>query len=412
MKVAVIADDLTGACATGGLLTQQGHVRVRLSPPWAVGDADVLIVPTDTRSATSAEAGTRTWDVATALLFMRPPVLAKRIDSMLRGHIGLEVRTLLELLPGPAVIVPAVPGLGRTTVGGTQYVKGIPLAGTEAGKDPGAGVTGSNVVELLQEQTGLPVTLLSLDVVRHGARAIRQAVTQARARLLVVDAETDDDIATIASGCRHFPLLAVDPGPFTAALVNHRFPPLSGKTTCPHVERVLVVAGSPTELTEAQVGVIESTFAIDRARLDIARTRDAAYVNSVVRFVCQQLYAGAVACVRPDPPSAAAHSPEIGRALGVIAASAVREVPEVGIIVSGGDVATAVCRVLGIHEIEIVHQIFPLCAVGQLKARGNHKTTIVTKGGLVGDEQAFVTCVRALLREGDDGEPSQPRDHQ
>ncbi len=396
MKAAVIADDLTGACATGGLLIGQGRVRIRISPPWGVGDTDALIVSTNTRGASPEEATTRTRYAAKELLSMRPAMLAKRIDSTLRGHIGLEVRALLEEIPSAAVVVPAVPGLGRTTVGGMQYVNGVELADTEAGKDSVAGAGCSNVVELLKEQTGLSVIHVSLDLVHDGEQAIQRAVTQARARLLVIDAETDADIDTIAKGCKDFSLLPVDPGPFTAALLNHRFPPIVGRTVCPHVERVLILAGSPTLLTQVQVGVIEAAFALPRVRLDITRVSDATYVDAVAQIVCQQLREGTVASVRPDPPSATTRNPAIARALGVIAAAAVRAVPRVGIITSGGDVATAICHALEVDEIEIIHQIFPLCAVGYLEVGAHHKTPIVTKGGLVGDEQALVTVVRAL----------------
>lgn len=101
-------------------------------------DTDVLVIATDTRSMTEADAVAESARVATAVAAM-PGVshIFKKTDSALRGHVTAELRALLDNTRYTrALYLPANPSKGRTIEGGIYYIGGKPLHETDFSFDP------------------------------------------------------------------------------------------------------------------------------------------------------------------------------------------------------------------------------------------------------------------------------------
>ena len=85
MSLTIVADDLTGACDTGSLFAADGPVPLAIWPA-APSRAAVSVVDTESRAASEDDAAARV---------ARVPALApaaryfKKIDSTLRGHVGV-----------------------------------------------------------------------------------------------------------------------------------------------------------------------------------------------------------------------------------------------------------------------------------------------------------------------------------
>src|SRR5262245_37920265 len=101
MSLTIVADDLTGACDTGGLFAGEGPVPLAIWPD-APPVATVRVVDTESRALPEAAARGRV---------ARVPALApgrryfKKIDSTLRGHVGAEVDTLMRAASLPTALV-------------------------------------------------------------------------------------------------------------------------------------------------------------------------------------------------------------------------------------------------------------------------------------------------------------------
>ncbi|MGO1527762.1 MAG: nucleotide-binding domain containing protein, partial [Senegalia sp. (in: firmicutes)] len=67
-----------------------------------------------------------------------------------------------------------------------------------------------------------------------------------------------------------------------------------------------------------------------------------------------------------------------------------------GLYTSGGDVTVAVSHVLSAVGIEVKDEILPLAVYGRIIEGKYPNTPIVTKGGLVGEEDALIRCVDYL----------------
>ena len=143
MRLAIIADDLTGAMdaaapfAERGLAVQLVLCGAPRMPP-AAAASDVVAFDTHSRHLPPAEAVAAVARCIAAL--PRGTPLFKKIDSTLRGAVVEEIRAAAAG-SGMIVIAPAVPRQGRTVRGGQVFVHGVPLG--EAASGGAAPFTGS-----------------------------------------------------------------------------------------------------------------------------------------------------------------------------------------------------------------------------------------------------------------------------
>lgn len=409
--IGVIADDLTGANATGILLRRKGYRTASLTgmdwPSGGLAGYDCVSMNTESRAVPAAAAYERVARAATLIAENGGRPLAKRIDSTLRGNLGPELDGLLNIL-GPesmAVVTGAFPASGRTTVDGYHYVNGVLLAETAVRHDPLCPVTESHVPTLLASQTKLRVGALPLRLVREGAERIAEALKElagAGIRLVCADAETNDDIAALGVGMAqsHLHLVAADPGPLTAAYVGS----LMGHRR----RRVLVVAGSVTPNTREQLDTLEkqldaALLTVDAGLLaqggEVAEAEVVRVVSGLAALPAEQVVLG----VRTSPmmtlPDRHA-AEEIAAGFAEIARRSLDAMPEIaGVYTSGGDITLAVCRRMGSRAINLVEEVLPLAVAGRLLGGHQPGLPIVTKGGLVGGADAAVQCVSYILKE-------------
>ena len=140
--IGIIADDLTGANDTSLQFFLRGcKTQVGFGEEISIDEnlnTEVFAMSTETRNVEPQIAHERVLNAAEKILKnYHFEYIYKKIDSVLRGNIAVETITLLEVLGmDAAVIFPAFPNEGRTTVGSFQLVKGVPLQRTEVSRDP------------------------------------------------------------------------------------------------------------------------------------------------------------------------------------------------------------------------------------------------------------------------------------
>ncbi len=123
------------ACVNAGL-----KVVVTLGAPSSSISTDVVVIDADTRGLGPARCYRAGCDQLVQQYARDPDLLLfKKIDSTLRGHLGMELAAVLEArsVVAPrsvAIMAPAFPTYGRTTVEGRQYVYGKLLHETEIWK--------------------------------------------------------------------------------------------------------------------------------------------------------------------------------------------------------------------------------------------------------------------------------------
>ncbi|MGH3414420.1 MAG: four-carbon acid sugar kinase family protein [Marmoricola sp.] len=410
--VTIVADDLSGANVTGALFARMG-LRVRTvtasaamleeSSDRPTGEADVTVVTTGTRTMPARAAARVVSDMLrSAPTLAGAPLLAKRVDTTLRGPVAAELEALLSYRRQPgsrvvAVAAPAYPSAGRTTVDGLHRLHGVPLADSPAGRDPLTPVHSSRVAELLTAGTGLQSEELGLALLRGGpnaAEVLTEAV--ARADVVVLDAETDGDLARaaeLAARARQdtgVDIVPVDSGPFAAA-----YSAALGLVPQRSEAPVLLVVGSVAEPTTRQVE--KAVESLGTCVVDVDPERD---VDDLVRQTLRHLRGtGRDLCWKVAAPGAgldARVAARIPRTLGVAARQVLEQAAVGGVFACGGEVAAALLDALEVHSLQIEGEVQPLVVTGRVHGGPWDRLPVITKGGFVGDDRAIAASIGRL----------------
>ncbi len=123
----LVADDLTGALDSAGAFARpDAPVQVRWFPVPAAGTPSAYSTETRDRSADLASRRATLAGDAARQATLAGSLIFKKIDSLLRGHVALELAAFCERLqPDRVVLAPAHPALGRITRGTRQYARRV-----------------------------------------------------------------------------------------------------------------------------------------------------------------------------------------------------------------------------------------------------------------------------------------------
>ena len=269
--IAVIADDLTGANDTALQFFLQGaSTQVSFGEDITLDESlntEVFAVSTESRNISKESACEKVKNTAENIIKKYGfEYVYKKMDSVLRGNIADEITTLINTLEYDcAVIFPAFPNEGRTTIGGFHLIKGIPLQRTEVSRDPAFPITESNIVNILKNQ--LPeeranlVDLITLDTIMKGAGPILTKLNELISKgkkLIVADAVSTTDMEQIAlaiSKCS-YKILPCGSAGGAQALSKIWHPDSDENSYChPEIPSVpkLIISGSATDLTASQI---------------------------------------------------------------------------------------------------------------------------------------------------------------
>lgn len=149
--IAVIADDFTGAAELAGIGLRY-NLKAEISVSAVVNTAaDLLLVSTDSRSLAKRDAEKITADTVKGILLLKPELIYKKVDSVLRGHVIDELNVQMQQSNlRRALIVAANPSLGRTISDGKYFIDGKPVNDAGFATDPEFAITDSSVLKMLR----------------------------------------------------------------------------------------------------------------------------------------------------------------------------------------------------------------------------------------------------------------------
>lgn len=420
-KIAVIADDLTGANDTGVQFAKQGLATVVLMgvSHFAGGaDADVIVIDTNSRALPAAEAYARAAEAACLLSSGSFAAIYKKIDSTLRGNLGPEIDAIMDVGGQElAVVAPAFPKNGRITVGGLHFLNGLPLEATEIARDPKLPVRESHIPSLLAAQTKRRVGHIDRKTVLAGSEAIAAKLAGLKndgVAIAVCDAWQDDQLRSLAAAIVTFgrPVLWVG----SAGLAEY-LPAACGLQGDPGKRApVAVIAGSISGATRGQVAKLSeqadvvyiminpaALLVADLCQGEINRccAAAAAALKSGRNVVLASGYSDDVVDLAKEKAMALGldgkeTGDRIAVALGEIGRVIASEQTIGGLVLTGGDIAVAVCGALGAVGIKVVREVAPGIPLGELQGGVRDGLKVVTKAGAFGNEDALVKALEIL----------------
>jgi 4-hydroxythreonine-4-phosphate dehydrogenase len=214
-KMLIIADDLTGATDSAAACAEYGmETIVLLGKPdghhAGPETAEVLAIDANTRCLAADEAAKVTAKTVQRYGRIGAPtdqaLLFKKVDSTLRGHVAVELAAVLNARREQAssgqrvvaLLAPAFPAQGRTTVRGRQLLNGIPLEDADSWK--GERVRPRSNIAGIVGEAGLACGVIELATVRSGPHSLDTALSgqASTVDVIVCDAATDADLRAIA----------------------------------------------------------------------------------------------------------------------------------------------------------------------------------------------------------------------
>jgi uncharacterized protein YgbK (DUF1537 family) len=407
-----IADDFTGATDLAGMLVKHGMRTVqtiglpRQAPPAGV---EAVVVALKTRSIPAQEAVDAS---IAALRWLRQSgcdrflfKYCSTFDSTDRGNIGPVAEALMdELATGFTIACPAFPANGRAIFRGRLFVGDDLLEESGMRHHPLNPMTDSNLVRVLQRQTGRKVGLIRYEDVRCGAEEIERAFRRAEGegvQMAIVDAVVDDDLTQIGLACGGMPLTTGGSALAIGLSASFRARGLlavnSEADALPRIEGLsAVISGSCSTATQRQVATMQAqapVFRVDPRR--VAAGTDV--VGEACEWASGRLDQGPVLISSTqDAGSVEGVQNELGvgpagELVESTLASIARRLVDLGVrrlIVAGGETAGAVVGALGIESLRIGPEIDP--GVPWTVSLGERPMALALKSGNFGSPDFFL----------------------
>ncbi|RDU99493.1 4-hydroxythreonine-4-phosphate dehydrogenase PdxA [Trinickia dinghuensis] len=453
VSLLMIGDDLSGTadcavtCAAIGLASVVG---LGVQAAGGSTDAAVLAIDTDTRRAAAADAARATVAVWHAHGAGRK--LYKKIDSTLRGNVTAEIAALVGA--GMAIVAPAFPAAGRTTVGGRQFVFGVPVEASEVWRNEA--LDGKADLIAMLASASLRVAHADLTLVRGGADALNarlQAWFTDGIDAVVCDSESDEDLRAVADASARLehvywvgsaglaaPLVATLAGfddddrggnrlvesaksistgghadassTAIAQAPTATLREIEGSTSA-HPRGVLVVVGSMSSVSHGQIDALQRDAGetLERVDIDAATLLDpvSAAALTLTARVSNALLRGRHVIVALSQAQRAplADGALLARRLADHLAPAARNAA--GLVATGGETARALLSALGVTSLRVIDEIET--GVPRMAALdAGRLLPVVTKAGGFGRPDSLSRAWRALAatRAADTSVPQEP----
>jgi uncharacterized protein YgbK (DUF1537 family) len=345
--LAVITDDFTGASEIAGIALAKGYRTVIETQTVSQSDADVLVIASNMRSLDTASAVTKSAELTKQILALKPDLIFKKVDSVLRGNVGPELEAQMKAEAKPhALLVPANPSLRRTIVDGIYYVGDSPIAKSVFAKNYNFSSDSSKVTDILRNRGAKNAVSISLtdEFVADGVH--------------IGNAGNAEDLRNWAGRIngQTIPAGAAD---FFSAILDSRAPgeaPNEKASAAIELGRALYVCGSNFPSSQKAV-----TDAAGRG-LHIVAMPDEIYYNHLLDSASLERWAQQVLVAFEDHKNvaiAALQEPEnrslsglkITQALAAVARRAVVENRIDDLMIEGGSTAHALMSALNINKL-------------------------------------------------------------
>lgn len=409
IRILVLADDLTGAADCAVACAGCGLSAIVALDEGCDSDAEVLAIDANTRAGEPHEAASAMERLVRTHARGNDLLIYKKIDSTLRGNVAAELKALLaarnsdmgEGAHAVAVLAPAFPATGRTTVGGSQFVNGMPLCKTDLWQHERRSPPES-LIEMTRE-AGLRPALVELSAIRGSN--LREIMTNLarEADVLVCDAETDEDLRAIASASVTLGHGTVWVG--SAGLAAH-LPRAAGlqRKAPPHPALLsrgptLFVVGSGSSVSRQQARFLE--FRPDVISLRIApgvlRGGEDLPEWQANRAALERAFGAGVdvlLTLRAEGSVESEREPLLAAAMGEMLRPFSNSVGAV--VITGGETARAVFRAWDIQGMQILGEVEPGLPFS-ITAGWSRQLPVLTKAGGFGRPETLLHC-REFLR--------------
>jgi len=406
-NVFIVADDTTGANSSAILHKSLGYDCVSIhTEVKEIRKQSVYAFSTNSRGVEKEEAYKRVKKTLDDLP-VEDAVYCKRVDSTLRGNLGRELDAFLDTYQDKtAIVVASFPSSGRICKHNKLYVHGDLLETTDVAKDPKMPVTTSVVTELFGKQTDRTIGHIDLDSV-HGEDYDQELLEAYQNNDSgVVDAEENVDIKKIADSVvrQNLDIVSVDPGPFTyyyaRSLKEHemfKFYCLVGSVTPLTLKQMRYAkehGASVYELDVLQVLSEDFEDYLKKVYQEMIEIDNDFLIITTSSLSCDKKIVLQDHCSEGQMPEDISNL--INQRIAQLFIEFVYHQKPHCVYTSGGDTTLEFLSSAESYGLRMNSEIMPLTVESQLLGGPFEGLRIVSKGGLIGDEDAIMHIYRYM----------------
>lgn len=298
----IIADDLTGANDTALQFFKKGkNAKILFDCNYDFENdkiTKVWSISTESRNVDKQTALDRILKVAQKLKeILSVDNIYKKIDSTLRGNVGIEITALLEAVGKDAAIVaPAYIEENRTTIGSYQLLDGVAIERTQCALDPKAPIFESYIPDIIKKdlnpQLHSYIGKIGFNVITKGAGPIALKINeliQNGKKIIIADAMSNVDLEQIALAIHKssYDILPCGSAGLASAMTKIDDDDTENRVSfcTPNIPR-FIVSGSATQLTLKQIGNLKENnkdiHFIDLETRDIINGVNEEFVDNIV----------------------------------------------------------------------------------------------------------------------------------
>jgi uncharacterized protein YgbK (DUF1537 family) len=409
IKLLVIADDLTGAIETGTQFAKKG-IRTYVSPEPVIndntvpGDIEVLVLNTESRHISPNEAAEKVKQALKIGRKYKVPFIYKKVDSTLRGNIGVELESVLsgsdiKQLP----FIPAHPDVERYTKEGSHYVGKKLLQHTSYADDPLEPVESSFIPDIIKKQCDIPVQVVPFNTIRGNKN-----IELPEGHIVVFDCLEHDDLRLIIKVLKDSDSLSAISG---SAALAELLPEILGFEIRNNPiqiikEPALVINGSLNPVSFEQVKYAEDkgfhSITIPSAMLSMKEIKEDLEIEKFVQEILEDQQKGksvilkSISSLKDIPvnlPRIIYNS--IAERMGIVISNILEQTEYETCVIYGGDTLMGIMKAMKIKDIYPHDEILDGSALSRVIA-GNKSLIFISKPGGFGKKEDLVQILKKI----------------
>jgi uncharacterized protein YgbK (DUF1537 family) len=413
LLLGAVADDYTGASDLANTLTRNGLSTIQTIGVPAnldIGEVEAVVIALKIRSVEAPRAVTAAlaayeWLAGRGARHVMYKICST-FDSTDAGNIGPVTDAFRRRAgAGATLVTPAFPETGRTVYRGHLFVGDVLLSESPLKDHPLNPMRDSNLVRVLQRQSGAAVGLIDLATVARGANAIAQRLRELETEgcgAAIVDSVFESDLEVIGEAAARGAISTGASGlGLGLARALRRGSAANAALLDPVGGHAAIVAGSCSKATLEQIAAVGSTIPV--LRLDVERLIDGdGEIARALAWAEERLAKAPVLIASSaDPQRVAALQDRFGReasgqrierALSEIAAGLVERGVQ-RLIVAGGETAGAAVDRIGVAAFRLGPEIAPGVPLMRTVGRAGGELQMALKSGNFGGRDFFARAL-------------------
>ena len=424
----IIADDLTGATDTGVQFSTKNYKTDVIIYSKNIKDinttdinSDILVLDSETREVKKATAQKRIKKLLDTINLNKDDILYKKVDSTLRGNIGIELDEIMNKFDyNLCIFSPSFIDNKRITKNGNLIVEDKYLGETEYYEGTLKPQNASYIPNIIKEQSISNLYVLDLNTLinnNYNLSKIINNIDIPDKTILVIDSTEENHLKEIIKNSKRINKKIFYAG--SAGLANYLNLIYTNKLfkkdfKINKANKLLIVAASRRKIIDNQLDIVKKVYDVIDFKIEVDQIIDNYNIKLKEDFkkIKNLIDSNNKIIIRPDPIfkkekeiRKLLETNKINfRKLQVIIKNYISKLVKMileynndfDLFITGGDTAAGVCNELKVDNLSIIDELLPGIPISKAYTNKYGNLNIITKAGGFGDENSICKVIEKI----------------